>query len=86
MFSIVVMGLLIYRLRLGDVGDRRMRGFYNMSVIAIVWIAMNAAVLITSPENFPFAYMMKMIFVCIIPYSSYWFFLNFTESGSRIRV
>ena len=78
--AVVVIGLLLYRLRLGDAGDRRMKGFYPMSVVAMTWIALNAVMMLTSPEEFAFAYSMKMIFVCIIPNITFWFFMNFTES------
>ena len=78
--AVVVLAFLLYRLRLGDAGDRRMRGFYPMTVTALAWISLNAATLLASPENFKFAYMMKMIFVCIVPYTSFYFFLNFTET------
>ena len=66
--------------------EPRMKSFYSLGVAALIWVVLNAVTIVTNPIYFPFIYSAKVIFVCIVPYVSVWFFLNFTESrfiGSR---
>ena len=80
MIVIAAIGFLLYKLRLGDAGDRRMQGFYPMSVAALVWVASAAVKLFVAPEYFAAISIIKLMMVTIVSYSCFWFILNFTES------
>ena len=72
--------VLIYRQRLGDTGDRRMKGFYPLCVTTLVWTALDAVKLLSAPEYYAFVFVPKVFFASIIPYVTFWFILNFTEA------
>jgi len=60
--------------------DPRMRSFYSLSGAMLGWIVLNAITIIMAREYFAFITTVKMIFVCIIPFVSIWFVVNFCES------
>ncbi|MCL2264794.1 MAG: ATP-binding protein [Treponema sp.] len=72
--------ILIYRQRLGDAGDRRMKGFYPLCIVTLVWTALDAVKLLSAHEYYAYVFVPKVFFASIIPYVSFWFILNFTES------
>ena len=72
--------ILIYRQRLGDTGDRRMRGFYSLCIITLVWIVLDIVKLFAAREYFAYTFVAKVFVACIVPYITFWFILNFTES------
>ena len=77
---VFLISILIYRQRLGDTGDRRMRGFYPLCVTALVWTMLDAIKLLSAPEYYAYVFVPKVFFASIIPYVAFWFILNFTES------
>jgi len=81
--SILVSFAIIYllgKIRDSSRRDRRMLSFYSMSVAMLGWIITNAFTVVVDPGYFEFMTTVKMIFVCIIPYVSAWFIINFSES------
>ena len=81
--SIIIVSLtsiLIYRQRLGDSGDRRMKGFYPLCIVTLVWIALDTVKLLAAHEYFAYTFVAKVFVACIVPYITFWFILNFTES------
>jgi len=85
LFSVSVLVCLIIVNLLGKIRDssrrdRRMVSFYTLSISMLGWIILNTFTIIRNQEYFAFITTAKMIFVCIIPYVSAWFLINFTES------
>ena len=72
--------VLIYRQRLGDAGDKRMKGFYLLCIVTLVWTALDAVKLFSAPDYYAFVFVPKVFAASVIPYVSFWFILNFTES------
>ena len=81
--SILIAGaiaFLLSKIRDSSKNEVRMKSFYSLGVAALIWVVLNAVTVVINPEYFPYVYTAKVIFVCIVPYVSVWFFLNFTES------
>jgi len=81
--SMVVCLVIVYllgKIRDSSRRDQRMVSFYSLSLSMLGWIIMNAFTIIMDREYFAFLTTLKMIFVCIIPYVSAWFLINFSES------
>jgi len=77
---VLLISILIYRQRLGDAGDRRMIGFYPLCFVTLIWIVLDTVKLFTAPEYFAYVFVAKIFIACIVPYITFWFILNFTES------
>ena len=81
--SILVVGaiaFLLSKIRDSSKNEARMKSFYSLGVVALIWVVLNAITIVIDPRYFPFVYTAKVIFVCVVPYVSVWFFLNFTET------
>jgi PAS domain S-box-containing protein len=81
--SMAVFGAIVYLLAKTydrSKRERRMRSFYPLGVVALAWITLNAVTVVINPRYFPYVYVAKVVFVCIVPYMTAWFFLNFAES------
>ncbi|MCL1828341.1 MAG: ATP-binding protein [Oscillospiraceae bacterium] len=76
-------GIVHFLSKLRNAGNprRRMKGFYPLGIIVLVWIILNAATAVCAPGYYTVIHNAKIVFVCIVPYLSVWFFLNFIESG-----
>jgi len=77
---IIAIGYILYKIRPVVVNERRMRGFFLMSIAVMAWIAVAAVALLASPEYYSVAYSTKVAFAIIVTYLAFWFILNFTES------
>ena len=66
---IIVTGFLLFRLRSVVADERRMNGFYPMSVMALVWITASTIDLLSAPDFFAYTYVTKVAFSIIVPYS-----------------
>ena len=77
---VLITSVLIYMQRLGDAGDRRMKGFYPLCIVTLAWIVLDTVKLFAAQEYFPYAFVAKIFIACIVPYITFWFILNFTES------
>jgi len=77
---IPIASIFLYKLRPVVASERRMKGFYPMSVTALAWIAVAAVDIMSSPENFVTAYFAKVALSIIVSFLTFWFILNFTES------
>ena len=77
---VLVTSILIYRQRLGDAGDRRMNGFYLLCIVTLLWIVLDTVKLFSDSEFFSYIFVAKVFVACIVPYITFWFILNFTES------
>ena len=83
----LAMFYLLGKIRDSSKRDKRMRSFYTLAAIMLGWTLFNAVTIIIEPEYFELVNTVKMIFVCIMPYASAWFLINFSESGlARLRV
>ena len=81
--SVIVSLVIIYllgKIRESGKRDRRMTSLYPVAIAMHGWLVMNAITIVVNPEYFEFVHNMKMIFICIVPYASAWFFVNFSES------
>jgi len=61
--------------------DQRMKGFHAMCVAVLFWVIFNAATVIVELRYFPVIYTAKMFFFYIVPFTTFWFLLHFTESS-----
>ena len=77
---IPVASLFLYKLRPVVANERRMRGFYPMSVAALAWIAVATVNLLAAPAFYAYVYTAKVALSIIVTYLTFWFILNFTES------
>jgi len=77
---IVVAGFVLYKLRPIFVEEKRMNGFYPLSVMAIAWLCVATIDLFAAPQYHVFIALTKVAFVTIVVYQTFWFILNFTES------
>jgi len=80
MLVVLITSNLIYRQSRSDAGSSRMAGFYQLCIITLVWTALDAVKLLAMPEYFAYVFIPKVFFACIVPYVTFWFILNFTES------
>jgi len=77
---VFITSVFIYRQRLGDAGDKRMKGFYLLCIVTLIWIVLDTVKLFADSEYFPYVFVAKVFIACIVPYITFWFILNFTES------
>jgi len=77
---ILVTSFLLFWLRPVFMSERRMKGFFPLSVVALAWIAVATIDQLSAPEFFAYTYVTKVAFSIVVPYFTFWFFLNFTES------
>ena len=75
-----VIAILLSKIQDSSKNEPRMKNFYTLGVSALLWVVLNAVTIVINPIYFPFVYTAKVMFVCIVPYVSVWFFLHFTES------
>ena len=80
---IIVTGFILYKLRPFFADERRMDGFYPLSVAVLAWITAEIVKQLSAPEYFAFTYVISVAFITVMPYFSFWFILNFTESKFR---
>ncbi|MCL2664512.1 MAG: ATP-binding protein [Defluviitaleaceae bacterium] len=73
-------GLLLYKLRLGESTDNRLKGFCQLCSAVLIWTLIESVKLFINPEYYEFIYIFKVMLVIIVPYMTFWFLLNFTES------
>jgi len=60
--------------------DRRMTSLYPVAIAMHGWLVLNAVSIVANHEYFELIHNIKMVFICIVPYASAWFFINFSES------
>jgi len=77
---IIIAGILLNKLRPIVVNERRMKGFYPMSIVALAWIAASAVYILSAPEYFAYTYITRVSFSIVVPYLTFWFVLHFIES------
>ena len=77
---ITAAGFFLYKLRPVVADERRMKGFYPLSVIAIAWVMAAGAEYLTSPEYLGYIYVIKTTLLIASTYMAFWFGLNFMES------
>ena len=63
-----------------DVRNRRMKSLFVMGVVVWFWTLFNAVTIVGREDLFPFIYTLRMTFVCILPFSIFWFSLDFTKN------
>jgi signal transduction histidine kinase/CheY-like chemotaxis protein len=80
MLACVMVGYMLFVLHSSDTRDWRIRSFFNMCIQVFAWIMLNAIVVVVRPEYFAFAYTLKVVVICTVPFGTFWFFLHFTES------
>ena len=77
-FSSVIVYILCF-LWFGDTRNRRSVSFFCLGIFVIFWTLLNAISIISDEKFFPFIYTLRFCFVCIIPFSVFWFILNFAQ-------
>jgi signal transduction histidine kinase/ActR/RegA family two-component response regulator len=80
MLACAAVGYILFILHSSDTRNRQVRSFFIMCVQVFVWILLNAVVVVVRPEYYAFIYTAKFIIICMVPFGTFWFFLNFTES------
>jgi len=81
--SVAISLVMIYLLgKIRDSGkrDRRMTSLYPVAIAMHGWLVLNAITIVVKPDYFEFVYNIMMVFICLVPYTSAWFFVNFSES------
>jgi len=79
-FVALVIVYLMGKIRDSGRHDRRMISFYTLSIVMLGWIVLNAFTIIVAEEYYAYVTTVKMMFVCVIPYVSAWFLINFSRS------
>ena len=88
--SMVVSGIIIFlllKIRDGNIREPWTRSFFFLCINVLAWTMLNAVTVVIEPEYFPLVFNVKMVAVCIVPYTSMWFFVSFSDSplkNSRI--
>jgi signal transduction histidine kinase/CheY-like chemotaxis protein len=77
-FSSIIVYILCF-LWFGDTRNRRSVSFFCLGIFVTFWILLNAIAVISAERFFPLIYTLRIIFVCIIPFSIFWFILNFAH-------
>jgi len=77
---LIATGIIIFKMRPVVVNERRMNGFFPMSVAALAWMTASIVNQMSTPEHFAYTYVTRLIFLIVVPYCAFWFILNFTES------
>jgi len=77
---IIATGIILYELRPIIGSDRRMDGFFALSVTVLAWVAAAIVNMFAAPEFYAYTYIINVMFSIIVPYLIFRFFLSFTES------
>ena len=64
----------------GDTRNRFLRSFFVLGLSVFLWTILNAVLPVMDTEYFIPILTVRMIFVCALPFSLFWFLLNFTKS------
>ena len=81
--SLLVSGIIVYLLtilRSSETRNKRTKSFFYLCSLVVIWTIINAVSIVADNRFYTYLYTAKMIFVCIIPFSVFWFILNFSES------
>ena len=80
--SIIICSIIIYILGLlwfGDTRNRQSKSFFMLGVFVTFWTLLNAIAIISAQRFFPFIYTLRITLVAIVPFSVFWFILNFAK-------
>ncbi|MDR2571442.1 MAG: GAF domain-containing protein, partial [Oscillospiraceae bacterium] len=77
---IIIASSFLYKLRPIFADERRMKGFYLLSVVMLAWIMVSAVNGLAASGYYVYSFLTKETFSIIVPYLLFWFILNFTES------
>ena len=80
--SLLFSGIIVFILCFLWFGDKRNRSsvsFFCLGVFVTLWTILNAVAIISDERFFPFLYTLRISFVCIIPFSFFWFIFNFSH-------
>jgi signal transduction histidine kinase/ActR/RegA family two-component response regulator len=80
LLACAAVGYILFILHSSDTRRRQVQSFFIMCVQVFIWILLNAIVVVVRPEYYAFIYIAKFIVISMVPYVTFWFFLNFTES------
>jgi signal transduction histidine kinase/ActR/RegA family two-component response regulator len=80
MLACAAVGYILFILHSSDTRSRQVRSFFILCVQVFIWILLNAVVAVVRPEYYAFIYTAKFIIICMVPFGTFWFFLNFAES------
>jgi len=81
--SLLICYVIAYILGLFWFGDKRNRQFLSMFVLGVgvlVWIFLTAITQFVNPDHFSFINGLRFIMVCVIPFLTTWFVLQFIKS------
>ncbi|MDR0273271.1 MAG: hypothetical protein LBI27_08155, partial [Clostridiales bacterium] len=76
----ISLAYLLLLLWSADTRDKRLRSFFRLCSVVLVWTFLNLLTVVVKPEHYEFVYKLKIIVVCILPYLTCWFFLNLAKS------
>ena len=80
--SLLFSGIIIYILGLlwfGDTRNRQSKSFFLLGVFVTLWTLLNAIAIISDQKFFPYIYILRITLVAIVPFSVFWFILNFAQ-------
>ena len=78
LFSAVILYILGH-LWFGDSRNRQSKSFFIMGIIVTLWTLLNGIAIISSEKFFPIIYSIRISLVAIVPFSVFWFILNFAN-------
>ena len=80
--SLIFCGIIIYILGLlwfGDTRNRQSKSFFTLGVFVTFWTLLNAVAIVSAERFFPYIYTLRITMVAIVPFSIFWFILNFAR-------
>ena len=82
LISFFFSGVIVYilgHLWFGDTRNRQSKSFFMLGVFVTLWTLLNAIAIVSADKFFPFIYTLRIILVCLVPYSVSWFIFNFAR-------
>ena len=77
---IIATGIILYKLHPIIGSERRMAGFFPLSVTVLAWVAAAIVNMFAALEFYAYTFVINVMFSIIVPYLSFRFFLSFTRS------
>ena len=77
-----IIAYIVFRVWFVDRRNNQLKSFGIFGVAVCLWTIINGITIVVNQEYFEFIYNLRMIFVCIVPYTVFWFALNY--SGSKL--
>jgi signal transduction histidine kinase len=81
--SLVFCGIILYMLGLiwfSDSRNQQLRSFFSLGIVVFFWTFFGAIIALNGDSSYyPILQTVRMIFVCLLPYTLLWFFMDITR-------